>query len=180
MIETKNITLVRYEKGLDASLLHQLFSNKSNKEFFRRCPQDWNFQDVANFEESTKSILFSCMYGNEPMGFASFGEVDHFGYNCHIGEVLTDDWKDRRIEDKKVSFIIAFKLCKHIFKTTIMNKIKMRVLASREDLRISLPKGGFVEEAYLKENLFFDGKFVDEVEFALTRNDFKEFYQCLL
>ena len=80
-------------------------------------------------------------------------------YGIFIGE---EDAIGRGYGTQAVKLIVAYG-----FEYLHLHKIMLRVLAKNERARKSYEKAGFVQEAYLKDEVFLQGAFQDVIYMAM-------------
>jgi RimJ/RimL family protein N-acetyltransferase len=171
--------MIRFEKYSDPHMpmLFHFYTEEEYKEFFRRVPFGLRPMDMNRFEDITKSSLYVALVEEIPHGFCIISELDEYGSTAHVGLVLDKKYWDKEYSPGQVyAHVVQVTFLKQIFAKTQLNKIIMRFLASRTDLEESLLRGGLVKEALLRESVFYDGKFCDELEYTITRKEFTEKY----
>lgn len=173
------VEIRRFDKrlGFDCEFLESLYEESKDSDFFRRMPKDWNTEELENIEQNTNGVCYLLIVDNEFAGLLSVTNADfYYGFSADLGLVLLKKFRDFKVNGFKVAFTAMVLLCKHLFSTTRFNKLRIRILSHRDDLYNSFIKGGFEQEGYLKENIYYHGKFHDEIDMVLFRSKFEEMY----
>lgn len=148
-----------------------------NREFFRRVAPDLRKEDILNIESIIQGTFYLVQDENQnKLGITFLTRVDNSGLSCHLGVLLEEHYQDRKINEIKIAFHVTRQFISYIFSHTHLRKISMCFLKKRIDIERSLIKGGFHKEAQYRESVYFEGKFQDEIEYALFKDDFIKLY----
>jgi len=149
----------------------------TNREFFRRIAPDLRKEDILNIEAISQGNFYIIYDEETPLGLSFLCRIDNSGLSCHLGFLLDKDFQDKQVaEGSKLAFYIARDFIKYIFRNTHLRKVSMCFLKTRTDIENSLTKGGFHKEAEFKDSVYFDGKFQDEIEYAIFKDKFITLY----
>lgn len=90
-------------------------------------------------------------------------------YRSEIGYMLLPEFKGKGIITEAIHAIL-------IYGFEEMNLHSVEAIIDPDNLASErvLQKNGFVKEAHIRENEFFDGKFIDTVIFSLLKRNFKK------
>lgn len=168
----KKIKIIRYQKEDHGEFLFEIYHNEKYREFFRRIPIGWSKENILNFEQMTNSQLFAVIVGECFVGFAIVTDIDNFELSAHIGLVLLEHYQDKKIGDLKIAFLAMYELTKMVFGKSTIRKVKMKFLKKRTDIEESLKNGGFKKEGDYESSIKFNGRFEDELEYAMTEEMF--------
>jgi RimJ/RimL family protein N-acetyltransferase len=101
--------------------------------------------------------------------------------------LLDLNWQSRKVEigilmDKEYkgkghAFDALVVIVDYIFNKLNLNKVYVKVLEKNERLIRFCKKGGFEVEGVLKEEVFQDGVFHNQVYLAMFQKDFREIYK---
>lgn len=167
------IELTRYNPKEDSQVLYEIYKTPGFEEFFRRSPIGLGRDDFDKIEEKLQAMFFAVKYRSELVGFITLSCIDTYGMTCQFGLLLDGRYQDYRTDSgNKLCYEVTRCFLNYIFSNSLTNKVSMRFLQTRSDIEHSLTKGGFWKEAHFKDSVFFQGKFCDELEYAITRERF--------
>lgn len=155
----------------DIDRLFAYYESPEYAEFFRRVPRGLSRAEFSNIEQLTGASFFV-----DTFGFACLADIDTYGGSCQIGFLLDKEYWDQKINEKKIAFLMTYNFVENLFKNTQIRKVSMRFLSNRTDIKNSLVSGKFKKEAEFKQSVYFDGKYQDELEYALLKEEFERFY----
>lgn len=81
---------------------------------------------------------------------------------------------DKSYKRKGISFLASMMILKHAFNELDLNKVYLNVDAENIPAISLYKKIGFIQEGYFKEEIFFKGRLVDRIRFAIFKTDFRE------
>jgi len=102
------------------------------------------------------------------------GIIGHYkiqleNYRSEIGYMILPQYKGKGIATEAVKTIL-----KYGFEQLQLHSIEAIIDPGNSASEIVLQKNGFVKEAHILENGFYDGKFLDTVIYSLLKRNFKE------
>jgi [ribosomal protein S5]-alanine N-acetyltransferase len=96
------------------------------------------------------------------MGTIGYWRLDKPNYRAEIGYMMHPDWQGKGLMQEAMTAVIDYG-----FKTMKLHSIEANVNPANEASIKLLEKNKFVQEAYFKENYYYDGKFLDSVIYSL-------------
>jgi RimJ/RimL family protein N-acetyltransferase len=130
-----------------------------NAEFFRRFPPmcDWLctnraleiFKDAYLISESDRYV-----------GLAVLHSADPYGHCVDVG-LLVDT--ETSLQRSKTAITAGDQLCMYAFNFLRMHKVSSRILSHRLGLKAHLESSGFKQEGYLRESIWYNHKYHDEI-----------------
>ncbi len=103
------------------------------------------------------------------IGYMSLWRIDHANHRAEIGYALQKEyWK------KGISFEAAKKVIDFAFDELKVHNIMANINPKNKSSEGLLLKLGFRQEAYFREDFFFEGKFTDSAIFSLLVSDWKQ------
>lgn len=148
-----------------------------NREFFRRIAPDLRREDILKIESICQGNFYLIYNDSSNLGIGFLTRVDNSGLSCHLGLLLEPRFQDKVTnEGNKIAFYVMTEFMRYVFKHTHLRKISLCFLKKREDLVKSVVRGGFNKEAEFKEAVYFEGKFQDELEYSIFKDDFIKLY----
>ena len=175
-LETNRLLLRRLENS-DVKEVFALRSNPSTMKFIPR-------PLVKNDEEALEHIAMinAKIDNNEGINWAItikgnpnlIGIIGHFriqpqNYRAEIGYMILPEYHGQGIVAEAIKEVVRYGF-EEINLHSIEAIIDPNNLASERVLQ----KNGFVKEAHILENEFFDGRFIDTVIYSLLKRDFKK------
>jgi len=137
------------------------------KEYFRRYPP--SMQWINNVPAAFASA-YAIYDEDELVGVACLANVDLQSRKAEIGVMIDSEKRAKRAKP----CVAAMKLvAEYAFDYLGLNKLYALVLPHRDDLARLLSMYGFKEEGLLRDNLFWEGRYHDEVIMGLTRSHYK-------
>lgn len=92
----------------------------------------------------------------EFIGSITFWKIDKVNHRAEIGYTLSADYWRQGIMDEAMTAVLEYG-----FKTLHFHSIEANTAPENEASGGILEKHGFVEEAYFRENFYFNGEFLD-------------------
>ncbi|MFT3795982.1 GNAT family N-acetyltransferase [Flavobacterium sp.] len=174
-LETERLLLRR----VDGNDVDQVFKLRSDPETMKFIPRPL----VANKEEAMEHIrmIEDKVLSGEGINWAItlkgdpklLGIIGHYRikpehHRAEIGYMLDPDHQGKGIITEAIKPVLAYGF-DHMKLHSIEAIIDPRNIGSA----LVLEKNGFVREAHLRENEFFDGRFLDTVIYSLLKRNFK-------
>lgn len=163
------IKIRKYTPNSGRYLLWEMYQDTENYgEFFRRINPDITEENIVLLEEVRNGSLYCVFSDSELIGFGVISEIDPFGLTCQTGLIIHKNfWKDKKTAPKA-----TIELLRHIFKKTLIQKASMRFLKSRRDIESHMLTGGFTKESHLRNSIYYNGNFCDELEYSILKDEF--------
>lgn len=175
-LETKHLLLRRLENS-DVKEVFELRSDPSTMKFIPR-------PLVKNDEEALEHIAMinAKIDNNEGINWAItlkgnpklIGIIGHYriqpqNYRAEIGYMILPEYQRQGIVAEAIKEVVRYGF-EYMHLHSIEAVIDPNNLASERVLQ----KNGFVKEAHILENEFFDGKFIDTVIYSLLKRNFQK------
>lgn len=138
--------------------------------FTRQGHESW----IKNMVDTGKVIQFIILRKTDerPVGSVYLRDIDHTHnkaeYGIFIGE---EEALGKGYGTEAAKMMIAY-----AFREEGLHKLMLRVLAENVRAQRSYEKAGFVREAYLKEEVFLDGRYQDVIYMAVINDKGQEVY----
>lgn len=148
----------------DAESLFQLRSNEQAMRFLGR-PLQKDISEAVGFIEKIRAsfvqneaIAWGISLHGQPnlIGNISFWKMDKENHRTEIGYMLHPDYWQQGIMNEAMT--AALEYC---FRVLNFHSIEANTDPENEASGRLLEKHGFVQEAYFRENLYFEGRFLD-------------------
>lgn len=174
-LETKRLLLRRLENS-DVKEVFALRSNPSTMKFIPR-------PLVTNDEEALEHIAMinSKIENHEGINWAItikgnpklIGIIGHFriqpqNYRAEIGYMILPEYHGQGIVTEAIKEVVRYG-----FEAMHLHSIEAIIDPNNLASARVLQKNGFVKEAHILENEFFDGKFIDTVIYSLLKRNFR-------
>jgi Acetyltransferases, including N-acetylases of ribosomal proteins len=101
----------------------------------------------------------------ELIGTIGFWKIDKANFRAEIGYMLHPDYWRQGLMSEAMEAAIGYG-----FSELHFHSIEANTDPTNEATARLLEKHGFVQEAYFRENFYFDGKFLDSRIYSLLRN----------
>lgn len=108
--------------------------------------------------------------GNRPVGSVYLRDIDPVYHKAEYGVFIGE----REALGKGYGTQAAKLMVRYAFEQMGLHKVMLRVLAENMQARRSYEKAGFVQEAYLKEEVFLEGAYRDVIYMAVLNPDKRE------
>ncbi len=173
VIETERL-LLRSVNLDDAPQLFFLRSDPGIMKYLDREPHQSVDETVAFIKEKilgslhkNEGILWVITLKNDPekiIGTTGFWRIDFEHYRTEIGYMLHSDyWKKGYMKEAVLASI------KWIFSNTDIHSIEANINPGNEASEGLLKSVGFIQEAYFRENYYFNGVFKDSVIYSMIK-----------
>ena len=96
------------------------------------------------------------------IGTIGFWKIDKDHHRAEIGYMLHPDHQKKRIMQEALSVVLNYG-----FKTLQLHSVEADVNPANEASKKLLEKIKFVQEAYFRENFYYNGVFMDSAIFSL-------------
>jgi ribosomal-protein-alanine N-acetyltransferase len=114
------------------------------------------------------SWMITLQKSREAIGTIGLWRFDKPNQRAEIGYMLLPDYWGQGFATEALQVVLTF-----AFETLKVHSIEANVNPENEASKRLLMKSGFRQEAYFRENYFFDGKFLDSAIFCLLKSDMK-------
>ncbi|MFT3908469.1 MAG: GNAT family protein [Ferruginibacter sp.] len=124
-------------------------------------------EKVLNSIEKNDGILWVIELKEQPgklIGTTGFWRLDKEHYRAEIGYMLHSDYWQKGIMKEAVNISIDW-----AFTKTEIHSIEANINPGNGPSEALLKSVGFVQEAYFKENYYFNGAFKDSVIYSLVK-----------
>ena len=134
------------------------------KPFTREGHENW----IRTMIDTGKVIQFMiCTRDNRPVGSVYLRDIDRTHNKAEYGIFIGE--KDALGQGYGTE--AARLMINYAFKELKLHKLMLRVLAENVKARRSYEKAGFVQEAYLKDEVFLEGKYKDVIYMAVIHDE---------
>lgn len=176
VLESERLILRREEKK-DAIDILQIRSDQQVMKYMDSTP----LQSIADAENriTTNQKLFDEKKGinwmiinkesNTLIGDFGFWRLDKKNSRAEIGYTLKSDYWGKGFMSETMRRCLKF-----AFEKMNVHSIEANVNPKNENSKQLLLKIGFQQEAYFRENYYYDGQFLDSVIFCLLKSDFEK------
>jgi ribosomal-protein-alanine N-acetyltransferase len=169
ILETERLLLRR----IDANDVNEIFALRSNPETMKYIPRpllktnEDVLQHIATIDakiENNEAINWGITLKNDPKLIGIIGhyriKLEHF--RAEIGYMLLPEFNGKGIISEAVKEVVDYG-----FNVMKLHSIEAIIDPENFGSEKVLQKNGFVKEAHLKENEFYDGRFLDTVIYSL-------------
>lgn len=156
--------LLREMTADDAEALFQLRSDERAMRYIGR-PLQKDLSEAVGFIEKIRAsfaqneaVAWGISFHGQPklLGNISFWKMDKENHRTEIGYMLHPDYWGRGIMDEAMTAALEYCFRVLNFHSVEANTDPENVASGR-----LLEKHGFVQEAYFRENMYFEGRFLD-------------------
>lgn len=167
---TTNRLLLRRVESSDVNEILFLRSDERVLKFLNRLPAhslseaSEFIQSLKKFEENNNAITWAVTLKDERqlIGTICFWNIQKEHYRAEIGYVLHPDFQGKGIMKEAVTEVLKFGLV-----TMKLHSVEAIVDPRNASSIKLLEKNGFKQEAHLKENCFYNGRFLDTLIYSL-------------
>lgn len=99
---------------------------------------------------------------DEMIGYIGFWNMDKANYRTEFGYMLQPTHHRKGIMNEAIGLVVDYG-----FRHMKLHSIGANVNTSNEASKKILEKNGFVQEAFFKENYFYEGRFLDSLIYSL-------------
>ena len=159
----------------DAPQFFFLRSHKKTMEFIDRQPfksvEETNIfirEKILDSLDKNEGILWAIELKNLPgtlIGTTGFWRIEKEHYRAEIGYMLHPDYWQQGIMKEAVLLSLDW-----AFSHTELHSIEANINPHNHPSAALLKSTGFVQEAYFKENYYFNGSFKDSIVYSLVKN----------
>ena len=169
VLNTDRLTL-RQKTSDDVKEMFFLRSDEGVMKYIAR-PRARSLQDAADFIEMVNNAVKNNEYitwaitlkdDPKPIGSIGLWRTQKENYRAELGYVLHPDHHRKGIISEAVKAVLDYG-----FKTMGLHSVEANINPANTASEKVLEKAGFIQEAYFRENYFFDGKFLDSVIYSL-------------
>ncbi|MBF4694361.1 GNAT family N-acetyltransferase [Fusibacter ferrireducens] len=139
-------------------------------------PYPMNFDNEMDWYESQRkksdSYNFAICTVEDDLyiGGCGINSIDWNNRSCNIGIFIGDDrFKSKGFGTEAMALLLAF-----IFKQISVERVELRVFGFNDRAIKSYIKNGFVEEGRLRNAIYRNGAFHDEVIMSILRTEYKK------
>ncbi|MFV8271138.1 GNAT family N-acetyltransferase [Flavobacterium sp. GT2N3] len=168
-LETERLLLRR----VDANDIKEIFALRSNPETMKYIPRPLLKTDEEALEhiamidtkiETNEGINWAITFKDNPklIGIIGHYKIKPEHFRAEIGYMLLPEYHGKGIISEAVKVAVQYG-----FKTMKLHSIEAILDPKNHGSAKVLEKNGFVKEAHLKENEFFDGQFLDTVIYSI-------------
>ena len=139
--------------------------NNDYKDFFRQFPRALTEEDLMNYDKVVGGEVFivHSLKDNSAVGMVQVIPCYKKNKGGFIGIIV-----DNSAQKSKIQAEINYLIMDHLFNTQGYNKIIIKILESRSDLKKHLDQTGFYREGKLLQECFLDGKFQNELRYSMS------------
>lgn len=160
----------------DADEVYNLRSNPAVSEFIARDPYTSKEESIGFINKINKNIenneagywVIALKTDNRLIGTCCIWQISEENSRAEIGYELMPSF-----QGKGIMFEAIGALLKYAFGTMQLHSLEAVVYPKNIRSIQLLEKFGFVREAYFKENVYFNNKFIDTAIYSLLSKNFK-------
>lgn len=113
------------------------------------------------------SWIITTQASDDAIGTIGFWRLDKPNHRAEVGYMLHPDYWGKGMATEAMHAVLPY-----AFDRLGFHSIEANVNPENEPSKKLLQKLGFVQEAYFRENYFFEGKFLDSVIFSLLKDKY--------
>jgi ribosomal-protein-alanine N-acetyltransferase len=175
-LETERLILRRSNKN-DVSEMFALRSNPETMQYIPRPLVTTNEEALANIAlmdnkiENNEGInwAITCKGSPKLIGVIGHYRIKKEHYRSEIGYILLPEYAGYGIVSEALNAVVEFG-----FEKMNLHSIEAIINPNNISSERVLQKNGFVKEAHLLENEFFEGHFIDQIIYSLLKRNFKK------
>ena len=147
----------------------QWAENTSNAEFFRRCPplMNWLTPEAALSLWSTSWVILE---DDTPVGLVTMCNLEQSSRSCEYG-IMVD--KEASSHPRLTIDTVYAEALEHAFDYCNLHKVYVKILDHRQGLQKIAEALGFSQEAVLRDSIFFNGEYRNEVLLSCLKLEFR-------
>ncbi len=167
--------ILRKVINADATYIHQMRSNEIVMKYLDR-PRTESVDDAMKFiiqiQEALKNnegITWAICFKNQPqelLGTIGFWRFEKAHYRAEIGYMLRHEFHRQGIMQEAIEAALHY-----AFHQTELHSIEAVTNPLNKASNNILLKNGFEQEAYFKENYYWNGTFLDSAVFSLIKKN---------
>lgn len=138
------------------------------EEYFRRMPPLETLADEAVF--AMFEVAWAIKVDHKTVGLISLNNFDYESKQCEYGLIVEPGLGSTA----KMIFDTGRDVTQFVFQHCKLNKIYTRILSGRRNIQVISKAFGFRLEGTLRDNLLWNGMFVDEDIYGLRAEDYYE------
>lgn len=174
-LETNRLLLRRVSVD-DLSEIMELRGNPETMKFIPRPLVTNSMEALAHFKmiddkiEKNEGINWAITLKGNPklIGIIGHYRIKPENYRCEMGYMILPQYNNQGITTEAIKVVIEYG-----FDDLQMHSIEAIIDPENYASERVLQKNGFVKEADILENEFYDGKFIDTVIYSLLKRNFK-------
>jgi [ribosomal protein S5]-alanine N-acetyltransferase len=175
-LETERLLLRRLDKT-DVNEVFALRSNASTMKYIPRPLIENNEQAQAHITmindkiDNNEGINWAITIKGNPklIGIIGHYKIQLENYRAEIGYMILPEFNGKGIVTEAIK-----EVARYGFEEMQLHSIEAVIDPNNLASERVLQKNGFVKEAHILENEYFDGKFIDTVIYSLLRRNFKK------
>jgi [ribosomal protein S5]-alanine N-acetyltransferase len=158
----------------DSAAILLLRSNPQIMRYLDR-PTMRNLEEAKSYIEKNNSDylqqigiswIITVQESKELLGTVGFWRFDKANHRAEIGYMLLPQYWGKGMATEALAVVIPY-----AFNTLKLHSIEANVNPENEASKKLLIRTGFKQEAYFRENYFFDGRFLDSAIYCLLASD---------
>lgn len=174
-LETNRLLLRRVSAD-DLSEIMELRGNPETMKFIPRPLVTNSMEALAHFKmiddkiEKNEGINWAITLKGNPklIGIIGHYRIKPENYRCEMGYMILPQYNNQGITTEAIKVVLEYG-----FDDLQMHSIEAIIDPENYASERVLQKNGFVKEAHILENEFYDGKFIDTVIYSLLKRNFK-------
>lgn len=132
--------------------------------FTRKGHLNW----IETMIQTGKAVQFMiCPEGREPVGSVYLRDIDNTHHKAEYGIFIGE----KEALGKGFGTEAAKLMISYAFEELGLHKLMLRVIADNDRAKRSYEKAGFVQEAYLKDEVFLENQYKDIILMAIINKD---------
>ncbi len=154
--------------------LYTKWSNDPNVRIYSRNVIPWNLEEVKNWLEKQKegiktNVMFEIWHkkDDKPIGTAGLSDIKWFNRNANLYvDIGEPEYWGQNIAPEVSKLLIDYG-----FEELNLHKIYVGIYSPNKRSLRAAEKIGFKYEATLREQIYIEGEYVDELQFAIFKKD---------
>ncbi|RZJ30281.1 MAG: N-acetyltransferase [Flavobacterium sp.] len=175
VLETSRLLLRR----MTADDAHEIFRMRSNPETMKYIPRPLaqtvddalaHIEMIESKIEANEGINWAITVKDKPelIGIIGNFRIEPENYRAEIGYMLLPEYHGKGIVSEAIERVVRYG-----FDEMKLHSIEAIIDPENTASEKALQKNGFVKEAHLRENAFYDGKFIDTVIYSILNPNHK-------
>lgn len=173
LFETTQIQLIPFTSSDWTYLANWYYDGRYN-DIFRHAPKVLTQQDFENYPQRISGDVYFVLdkTTKEYVGFVQASSDWKVNRGFYFGIMLTVEAQKQGHAPHCLGITLDY-----YFNRLGYNKAILEILASRHDIVKWLTGAGFTEEARYRDEVFIDGKYQDELRYAILASEFNELHK---